>query len=944
MKIRFNNFVKFHVLELLIIFFLSFQNAKGEEFVLMNRIISWDINASDAFWTVMPDASMPSDWSFPNDYFNGQVYSRYEIISVATNTPCAVGWGLFQWKGAHQDSCGELCEIAPTIAGNGAVGYKTSSPSSWWKTQGGVDFSKIGDMQSMGPIIYSKNPGAGNGWPVGKAGQGGDPGGVTWSERHNWFPITVRVTVIAVSAGSTFSGWENYIPTPSVQKATPSYGIDFINETTDNVVLSTDEFSEFPTMYGAVGGTGQKMALTPGRDAYFRTKAGNGLRRSEIQHFDIPCRPATPAFVLDNVNHRTTTVVGSDYEYSDYADMSDVITGNGTYVTIPAGTTKYFRKKATLVSFKSKVQALSESTRLPVPHEFLIFNDIIEYPNTTDTNGFYYFYYNADMPKDWTSPEDYYNGQIYTRYELISEKTSTPVGLQFGLWQMLPPETGELHETMAVAKTLNGPGSVVTANSSPSTWWKLDGGFDYTRMDLTWHMGINPWKMDPVYGQNLQIRQENPSVWAERNTYWFPMKVHVTVVAVANGQTFSGWNNYTGIKPPVPSYTLNFTNEKTNENIPATDEYSYSPAMSPVYSGTGVALDLQPGQNVYFRTKTQGTNPVSDVQRLIVPSRPATPAYTISYDLEKTNQPVSLDDDYSTNSGMTGAIAGANSPLTLTPGTDVYFRTRGTGTSFVSGIQHLTVPSRPESPQFTIDYINRTTVESVSENILYSINNNLSNPLYGTGNQIAVEPGQDLYFKQIADVASFGSNVSHLTVPEQNYLGYSGNDTITQKKFMMYAVVVDGSSAFSLDNLQITNGTAQNLKPGNVFDVIPDSAGTVTVVIPENTTKANSFESNTITVYYDEPVIIVPTGIQDLNKDLFRVFPNPSIDRKITIEIPFANADQLDVYSIDGSIIKSIVMDRSEYQTIDLQELQKGMYLLKIRTDEGIGFQKLILE
>jgi hypothetical protein len=96
MKIRFNNFVKFHVLELLIIFFLSFQNAKGEEFVLMNRIISWDINASDAFWTVMPDASMPSDWSFPNDYFNGQVYSRYEIISVATNTPCAVGWGLFQ--------------------------------------------------------------------------------------------------------------------------------------------------------------------------------------------------------------------------------------------------------------------------------------------------------------------------------------------------------------------------------------------------------------------------------------------------------------------------------------------------------------------------------------------------------------------------------------------------------------------------------------------------------------------------------------------------------------------------------------------------------------------------------------------------------------------------------------------------------------------------------
>ncbi len=258
---------------------------------------------------------------------------------------------------------------------------------------------------------------------------------------------------------------------------------------------------------------------------------------------------------------------------------------------------------------------------LPFPGhsaEFVIINDTIEYPNSTDDNGFYFFYYNASMPSNWKTPVDYYNGQVYTRYEIITQATSEPVGLQFGIWQKLPPVTGTLYENMEDIRTLNGPGSFVTSNSNPATWWTFNGGADFTQMNLVWHFGINPYKLTPTA---QQIRSENASVWAERFTYWFPMTVRVTIVAVSYDDTFSGWDYYT--KFATPAYTINYSTEKTTQIVPSTDEYSYSATMSPAYNGTGVALDLEPGQNVYFRTKARDNAPASDIQQLTVPSRPA---------------------------------------------------------------------------------------------------------------------------------------------------------------------------------------------------------------------------------------------------------------------------------------------------------------------------------
>jgi hypothetical protein len=993
--------ISLKIIGLLIVFsgFTTSQSIAGE-FVIMNRVISWDVNSGDAFWSFKPDATMPSNWKSPENYFDGKIYTRYEVLSVATNVPFGLQFDLFQWKNPEHTIEGELCEDVRWMNnGAGTVVESSSTPSAWWSFNGGVDFSKINDLQSLSITIWCNDPQA----PVSKAFQGGDDAGIAWSKRFNWFPVEVRVTVIAVSYGSTFSGWENYVPDLSTMKPKPSYGIDFLNETTDKIVPPTDEYSMFPEMTYAVSGNNQKISLMPGRRYYFRTKAGNGLAASPVQILVVPERPATPAFALDQINNRTTATVNSSFEYSDNPDMSQVLSGAGDYVSIPAGTSKFFRKKATVSTFRSNIQTLNASSRAPIPHEFVIFNNVIDYPNTTDTNGFYYFWHNADMPVNWLSPENYYNGQIYVRYQILEQNTSTQIGLQFGIWQKLMPESGELYETMSEVKTLNGPGSVVTANSSPSSWWKLNGGVDYTRMNLTWHFGINPWKVST----NQQIRQENPGVWNERYTYWFPMKVYVTIVAVASGYSFSGWNNYLGVKPQAPVYTFSYETMETDQVVPSTDEYSFSPDMVPAYQGTGAKITVTPGQDIYFRTKANGVYTASDIRHVIVPARPQTPAFTIDYlqeytseiisseyeyssssdmsnatvcpgtrmeimpgstlyfrkkatstsfssliqtlaaparpstpsysidyDSEKTVEIIGLNDDYSYDSDMSQAVSGTNARLDLTPGSDLYFRTRATGSSFSSDIQFLEVKDRPATPVYTIDFANSTTNEIVNSQTEFSEDPDFSVSDLGSETKIVITPGVDLYFRKIAGDQSFASTTFHLDVPEGINLIYLGNDTILSNQFILRADKPDGS--FTLDELLISNGTAMNLRQYNAFDVVAINPGAVVVYIPAT---SNAFASNIVRVYYDNS-----TGFSNLEDEAFSVFPNPTNKGRICIFSKNTNSYAVDLISAGGLTIRTYPETEKIYQYLELSDLSKGIYFLKIKYDNSIRIQKIVLE
>lgn len=167
--------------------------------------------------------------------------------------------------------------------------------------------------------------------------------------------------------------------------------------------------------------------------------------------------------------------------------------------------------------------------------EFLIFDEVFAFDE--GLNGFKWFRPPAGAPADWTSPDDYENGQVYTRFEIFSQPTNAAGKLQFGIWQ-----DGGKRETMSPHCELHGPG-VVTHHASPSTWWERDPNHpvDFSRVADFLHCGIIVWSSEP-FGY-ISTWNPNPEVWANRHKY-FPMQVRATVVAVSAGGRFSGWDHW----------------------------------------------------------------------------------------------------------------------------------------------------------------------------------------------------------------------------------------------------------------------------------------------------------------------------------------------------------------------------------------------------------------
>lgn len=84
---------------------------------------------------------------------------------------------------------------------------------------------------------------------------------------------------------------------------------------------------------------------------------------------------------------------------------------------------------------------------------------------------------------------------------------------------------------------------------------------------------------------------------------------------------------------------------------------------------------------------------------------------------------------------------------------------------------------------------------------------------------------------------------------------------------------------------------------------------------------------------FSDEIDIQPTSINTLNKDAYKVFPNPSNDL-VTIE---SNLDlQLSLFSIDGKELKSFTE-----KTFSIKEFNNGLYLLKL-VDKQTNQQAII--
>jgi hypothetical protein len=815
--------IKTHLFALICVITMSSFQVRGAEFAIINQTFTYTSGSSAFSCNVRPPypGNVPINWLSPDNYWDGTFYAYYEVIDIPTSQPFGMQMGIFQYYPSlaewDYNSYRETCSlIIPTLQGEGdyaEVAY--GSPSGWWQhPTGAVDFTKVYDFESVGPVMWSRTPGA--------YGILYERDTAAWEVRSNYFPCTIKIIVVAVSSGSTFSGWSNYLGgcTPTKQ-TTPTYEINYSNERTDKVVPSTDEYSYSSDMSDAVSGNGSYLYLTPGQDVYFSTKQnGPCYLASDIQHLDVQSRPAIPSFTVDYTNEQTAGNVPSTIEYSMSAAFTSSSSGAGNTIPLTPGQDIYFRTKSTASTFAS------QSFLLDVPERPAMPSATIDYS---------------------------------------AEKT-----VEFF------PSTIEYSTSSSYTNPISGTGTQIA---------------------------LTP-------GQDLYI-------WVKATASSFAsMDYHLDVPD----------------RPSAPSaISIDFANERTNEVIPSGMEYSISSSFTGSTAGAGNQIALTPGQDLYIRTKPTSSSFGSAAFLLDVPARPDAPAITIDYQKEQTVETIPSTIEYSLSVEMISPVSGSNAVLALTPGSDLYLRVKATSSQFKSLVQTLVVPERPAAPSYTIDFSNETTQENVSSGHEYSTAEDLTGAIPGSESPLVLTPGVPVYFRVKYTAASFAGMPFLLTVPLKPEIISEVGDTMEGEFFEAAFDFHAASDGYDLSDIETINASLEDLGDLTV-KVTPVTFGPLRIKIAANALDAGNFASETLSTYYKEvvsiPEVLDVTGV-------ITVFPTPVRDM-LKVEASDKLNLPVNILLIDDNGTLVWQNKLSALQTvIDMSQYPEGLYILEAIDAQG---------
>lgn len=95
-------------------------------------------------------------------------------------------------------------------------------------------------------------------------------------------------------------------------------------------------------------------------------------------------------------------------------------------------------------------------------------------------------------------------------------------------------------------------------------------------------------------------------------------------------------------------------------------------------------------------------------------------------------------------------------------------------------------------------------------------------------------------------------------------------------------------------------------------------------------------------------VIVQPNSIDESQLQNLSIYPNPAVGL-VHLEIPtgVSNNSRLQLISLEGQVLRSWklgISDGGETMIIDINDLAKGAYLLKLSSDQDGYVARLILE
>jgi hypothetical protein len=597
----------------------------------------------------------------------------------------------------------------------------------------------------------------------------------------------------------------------------------------------------------------------------------------------VNAKPATPTYSIDYSNELTDKVVPATDEYSVNSNMSGAVSGAGQKITLTPGQNMYFRTKGTT---PSDIQTLTVPAR-PATPSFAVD-------------------YAAENTSTVVSSEYEYSTQSNMSSATAGTGVKVTVTPGSNLYFRKKATGSSFRSAIQTLTVANRPAAPVFTIDYPNerTTEAVSSSYAYSAnadmSSATTGSGAKP-SLTP--GSTLYFRKL-------ATTGEFASSVQVLAVPA---------------RPATPSFAIDYFNENTTAVVTSDVEYADNVSMTGAVSGTGAKISLVPGATKYFRKKSTASAFKSAVQTLTVPSRPATPTFTINYAAETIAENVTSDYEYSTNASMSGAVTGTGSKPAVVPGTNLYLRSKATASKFTSGIQTLAVTGRPAAPYYTINYAAETTNEPVSTGDEYAASATMTDAVSGTGSPVTVTPGDDLYLRAKVSGSSFAGVVQKLDVPERPVLDPTATDTLTTKYFLV-AVNIDGDDAgFSKEDIETVNCSLTEVN-ALIFRVEPVQQGLVSLKIKADAILAGNFASDQLTIYYKPSqtaiddneisgnLILYPSPV----KDYLEVSLTGEGNEKVKIEI-------MDMYGR--------LMTVSEFQSgsvsIDCSSFSNGIYIVR---------------
>ena len=95
----------------------------------------------------------------------------------------------------------------------------------------------------------------------------------------------------------------------------------------------------------------------------------------------------------------------------------------------------------------------------------------------------------------------------------------------------------------------------------------------------------------------------------------------------------------------------------------------------------------------------------------------------------------------------------------------------------------------------------------------------------------------------------------------------------------------------------------------------------------------------TSTFYFDDVQQVATLGIEEFNSDAIKIFPNPATS-SLHIKSNSINLIKVEIFSLIGNKVKEL--DATNLNTIYVDDLSNGLYLIKVHSTQGSMVKKFI--